>query len=49
VTISGPDHQRMFEVEVQINNKTYGHGNGHNKQVAERAAAQTALDAIEKS
>jgi len=49
VTISGPDHQRMFEVEVQINSKTYGHGNGHNKQVAERAAAQAALDAIEKS
>jgi ribonuclease-3 len=46
VTISGPDHQRMFEVEVQINSKAYGHGNGHNKQVAERAAAQAALDAI---
>jgi ribonuclease-3 len=49
VTISGPDHQPMFEIEVQINGKTYGRGSGHNKQVAEHAAAQDALDAIEKS
>ncbi len=49
VTTSGPDHQRVFEIEVQINAKTYGRGSGHNKQVAERAAAQVALDAIEKS
>ncbi|MCX6037827.1 MAG: ribonuclease III [Chloroflexi bacterium] len=49
VTISGPDHQRMFEIEVQINGKAYGRGSGHNKQVAERAAAQAALEAIEKS
>ncbi|MFA5872839.1 MAG: ribonuclease III [Anaerolineales bacterium] len=48
VTISGPDHQRMFEIEVQINGKAYGRGSGHNKQVAERAAAQAALEAIEK-
>ena len=49
VTINGPDHQRMFEIEVRINGKAYGRGNGHNKQVAERLAAQTALDTIEKS
>jgi ribonuclease-3 len=49
VTISGPDHLRMFEIEVQINGKAYGHGSGHNKQVAERAAAQAALDTIEKA
>jgi ribonuclease III len=48
-TISGPDHQRMFEIEVQINGKAYGRGSGHNKQVAERSAAQAALDNIEKS
>jgi ribonuclease-3 len=48
VFISGPDHKRMFEIEVQINGKPFGRGNGHNKQVAERAAAQAALDAIEK-
>jgi ribonuclease III len=48
-TISGPDHKRIFEIEVQINGKFYGRGSGHNKQAAERAAAQAALDAIEKS
>lgn len=49
VTISGPDHQRMFEIEVQINGKVYGQGRGHNKQIAERAAAKSALETIEKS
>jgi ribonuclease III len=49
VTISGPDHQRIFEIEVQINSKVYGRGSGRNKQVAESAAALAALDAIEKS
>ncbi len=49
ITISGPDHLRMFEVEVQINGYACGRGSGHNKQVAERMAAQAALDALEKS
>jgi len=48
VLISGPDHQRIFEIEVQIEGKIYGRGSGHNKQVGERAAAQAALEAIEK-
>ena len=49
LTISGSDHLPMFEVEVQINAKSYGRGSGHNKRVAERAAAQATLDAIENS
>ena len=49
ITTSGPDHQRMFEIEVQINGKAYGRGSGHNKQDAECAAAHTALDSIKKS
>jgi len=48
VQISGPDHERLFEIEVQIDGKVYGRGRGHNKQTATRAAAQAALDAIEK-
>ena len=44
---SGPDHDRMFEVEVHIAGKVYGCGSGHSKQVAARNAAQNALDAIE--
>jgi ribonuclease-3 len=49
VSISGPEHQRTFEIEVQINGKVYGRGSGQNKQVAERAAAQVALDVIENT
>jgi ribonuclease III len=49
ITTSGPDHMRMFEIEVQISGKTYGRGSGHNKQLAERAAAMAALGLIEKS
>jgi ribonuclease III len=47
VNVSGPDHQRIFDIEVQINGTAYGRGSGHNKQTAERAAAQAALDQIE--
>jgi ribonuclease-3 len=45
--ISGPDHARVFEVEVRIDGKAYANGSGHSKQLAERAAAQAALDSIE--
>ena len=46
---SGPDHDRMFEVEVHINGKIYGRGCGRNKQTAERLAAQASFEMIEKS
>jgi ribonuclease-3 len=49
VNITGPDHERIFEVEVQIGGNVYGRGTGHSKQVAEFVAAQSALDVIEKS
>jgi len=49
VNISGPDHDRKFEVEVQIGDKAFGRGIGHSKQLAEFVAAQTALVNIEKS
>lgn len=49
VQTSGPDHDRTFEVEVHINGKTYGRGTGHSKQVAERCAAEAALNAIAQS
>jgi ribonuclease-3 len=46
---SGPDHDRLFEVEVHINGKVYGQGAGHNKQTAARLAAQASLEIIENS
>lgn len=47
IEASGPDHDRMFEVEAHITGKVYGRGSGHSKQIAARNAAQDALDNIE--
>ena len=46
VQTSGPDHARLFEVEVLVGGQHFGRGSGHSKQVAAHAAAQAALDAI---
>jgi ribonuclease III len=46
VSAHGPDHAKVFEVEVLINNEKYGQGIGHSKQVATKAAAQAALTAL---
>lgn len=43
---SGPEHARVFEVEVQIGGHVFGRGFGRSKQVAAHGAAQSALDAI---
>jgi ribonuclease-3 len=46
IDATGPDHAKIFTVEVQINGKTYGQGQGPSKQVAAQQAAQTALKSI---
>ncbi|MBL1176169.1 ribonuclease III [Pantanalinema sp. GBBB05] len=46
VSESGPDHAKHFVAEVQVANKTYGRGNGHKKQEAEKDAARDALDRL---
>jgi len=43
---TGPDHERMFWVEVNVNGVTYGPGIGKNKKEAEQAAARIAYTAI---
>jgi len=40
---SGPDHSKIFEVDVIVNNEVYGSGAGHSKQIAAKAAALDAL------
>ncbi len=40
---SGPDHAKMFEMDVMVGDKVYGHGKGPSKQSAERAAAADSL------
>jgi ribonuclease-3 len=46
VSAKGPDHAKVFEVEVLINGCKYGHGIGHSKQAAAKAAAQEAIVAL---
>ena len=41
---SGPDHHKLFEVEVQVDGKVVGAGQGHSKKEAEQMAAQQALE-----
>jgi ribonuclease-3 len=43
ITESGPDHDRLFTVEVFIGKHSYGSGSGKNKKAAEQDAAANAL------
>jgi ribonuclease-3 len=45
---NGPDHEKMFAVEVVVNGKTLGRGHGNNKKEAEQEAARDALLHFEK-
>ncbi len=39
----GPDHSKIFDVEVMLGGKPYGRGTGHSKQAAAKDAANKAL------
>lgn len=43
---SGPEHDRIFTVEVRIGNETLGEGSGRNKKSAEQEAAKKGLQKI---
>ncbi|HWF60421.1 MAG TPA: ribonuclease III [Nitrospira sp.] len=45
---TGPDHQKLFEVEVQVNDRVFGIGRGYSKKEAEQEAAQRALEQSER-
>lgn len=44
----GPDHSKIFEFAVKVNDVIYGIGVGKSKKEAEQQAAQQALDKINK-
>ncbi len=44
---TGPDHAKMFEVHLFINDSLMGTGKGASKKAAEQAAAAEALDQLE--
>ena len=43
---SGPDHAKVFTVEVQVDGKIYGQGAGSSKQTAAQMAAHAALEIL---
>ncbi len=43
---SGPGHEKVFEVEVRVNDNVLGTGSGKNKKKAEQVAAQQALNIL---
>ncbi len=47
VNSRGPDHAKIFEVEVLINGQVYGRGEGNSKQAAAKEAAYIALRSLE--
>jgi ribonuclease-3 len=45
---TGPDHNKIFEVEVSFRGRVYGSGLGKNKKEAEQLAARAAVEALEE-
>jgi ribonuclease III len=43
LTAIGPEHAKIFEVEVIVDGKSIGRGSGHSKQAATKVAARSAL------
>ncbi len=45
---SGPDHDKRFFVEVDLNGSPIGNGAGHSKKEAEQMAAKAAIQKLQK-
>ena len=45
--VSGPDHQKLFEVHVKIGDEIFPSGIGTNKKTAEQHAAQHAMEILQ--
>jgi ribonuclease-3 len=46
---TGPDHERLFWMEVTVNGRDFGPGMGKNKKSAEQEAARMAYEALEEA
>lgn len=44
----GPDHAKVFRMEVRLNGQAIGSGEGHSKKEAEQAAAAAAIQVLER-
>jgi ribonuclease III len=47
ISSSGPDHAKIFTVEVRVANQALGRAEGQSKQVAEKLAAMQALKSLQ--
>ena len=47
IDISGPDHQKTFEIEVKIDDRSFPTGMGLDKKSAEQIAAKIALEQMD--
>ena len=47
VNRTGPEHDKLFFIEVQVNGANYGPCAGRNKKTAEQEAARRALEALD--
>ncbi len=47
ISEEGPDHSKQYTIGVYLNEKLLAEGVGSSKQIAEKAAAKAALDAME--
>ena len=45
----GPDHDKCYEVSLNVTGRNYGQGTGRSKKLAEQNAAQQALDVLENN
>jgi ribonuclease-3 len=48
VSEEGPDHDKVFNVEVTLNGEKIGSGSGHSKKEAEQRAASAALEHVRR-
>jgi ribonuclease III len=46
VDATGPDHEKLFQVEVVVDGRALGTGEGPSRRVAETAAAQRAIELL---
>jgi ribonuclease-3 len=47
VSETGPEHEKIFEVEVSINGELFARSTGRSKKEAEQAAAHKTLEMLD--
>lgn len=48
VEVTGPDHERIFRIEVSVGGTVVGRGEGSSRRIAETIAASSAIDALKQ-